>query len=441
MSRVLSLCDPRIRSVCHWAALAVAALALVSCPLIAANTTLEISGVLASASSRLGQPPPPPGNATFSGTITVDSSTGAVTGWDIAMPTASGLPPYEFTTANSTTGTLAGPTVPDVSCPTPAPTHYTVFASINANYPVELYLYSFPQPTSASVSQSLAPQACTITAGGLSGPDVFASVYLSLSFNIAVAITSGTIGPPNQAPAINTGGVNPVYSTAQVIEPGSWVSLYGSNLASGTATWKGDFPQSLLGTSVTIDGRPAYLSYVSPGQINLQAPDDPATGSVSVVVTTPSGAASSTVTLGQYGPSLCLLDGRHVAAIILRADGSGAYGGGTYDIAGPTGTSLGYKTVAVKAGDSLELFGVGFGPTDPPVAAGKPFSGAAPATSAVQFLINGTVVTPSFAGFSSAGLFQINIAPFPSGLGTGDLTIQAMVGGVQSPSGPMLSLQ
>jgi uncharacterized protein (TIGR03437 family) len=74
---------------------------------------------------------------------------------------------------------------------------------------------------------------------------------------------------------------------------------------------------------------------------------------------------SSTITLSQFAPSFFLLDSTHVDGIILRSNGSGAYGGGTYDILGPTGNSLGYATVAAKAGDTLELFGTGFGPTNP----------------------------------------------------------------------------
>jgi hypothetical protein len=63
----------------------------------------------------------------------------------------------------------------------------------------------------------------------------------------------------------------------------------------------------------------------------------------------------------------------HVAAIILRTDGSGAYGSGasSYDILGPTGTSLGYKTVAAKAGDLVELYGIGFGRPIPPCPPGR----------------------------------------------------------------------
>jgi uncharacterized protein (TIGR03437 family) len=241
-------------------------------------------------------------------------------------------------------------------------------------------------------------------------------------------------------PTISSGGIVPINGMVAIIQPGEWVSIYGTNLATSTVVWNGNFPTALGGTSVTINNKLAYLWYVSPTQINLQAPDDNATGSVNVVVTTPSGAATSIVTLGQFGPSFNLLDGKHVAGIIIRSDESGAYGGGAYDVVGPTGTSLGYKTVAAKAGDTLELFGVGFGPTSPVVSAGKAYSGAAPTTNSVQLLINGVAVSPSFSGITSAGLYQINLQ-LPSGVGTGDVPMAATVAGVQTPSGVVLSVQ
>jgi uncharacterized protein (TIGR03437 family) len=246
-----------------------------------------------------------------------------------------------------------------------------------------------------------------------------------------------TSGPP---PTISAGGVTPLYSTATTVEPGSWISIFGGNLASGTATWNGDFPISLGGTSVTIDGKAAYLWYVSPGQINLQVPDDPGTGTVAVTVTTGGGSATGSVTLGPVSPSFSLLDAKHVAGIILRSDGSGAFGGGAYDILGPTGTSLGYKTVAAKAGDTVELFGVGFGPTNPTVQAGKAYAGAAATTNPVVLSINNVPVTPTFAGMVSAGLYQINLV-VPSGLGSGDLALQGTVAGSRTPSGVVIALQ
>src|ERR1019366_10571912 len=59
---------------------------------------------------------------------------------------------------------------------------------------------------------------------------------------------------------------------------------------------------------------------------------------------------------------------------------------------------------------------------------------------AVKLLINNTTVTPSFAGLSAAGLYQINFT-VPSGLGVGDVPLQATVGGTQTPSGIVVSLQ
>ena len=120
--------------------------------------------------------------------------------------------------------------------------------------------------------------------------------------------------------------------------------------------------------------------------------------------------------------------------------GRGAYGGGTYDIIGPTGTSLGYKTVAAKAGDVVELYGTGFGPTKPPVTPGQAFNSAAKTTNPVTLKIDNVSVTPSFAGISGAGLYQMNLT-VPSGLGTGDVSLQGAVGGVQTPSGVVISLQ
>ncbi len=103
-----------------------------------------------------------------------------------------------------------------------------------------------------------------------------------------------------QVPSISPGGVVPLFGTANIIQPGELISIYGNNLAGETAFWNGDFPQSLGGTSVEIDGKPAYLLFVSPGQINLQAPDDTARGTVSVIVTTAAGSDTSTVTLSQF---------------------------------------------------------------------------------------------------------------------------------------------
>jgi uncharacterized protein (TIGR03437 family) len=257
---------------------------------------------------------------------------------------------------------------------------------------------------------------------------------------IDFSYTGQNCAAASSIPTITAGGVVPVYSSATTIQPAEWVSIYGTNLASGTSTWTGNFPVSLGGTSVTIDGKSAYLWVVSPTQINLQVPDDTKTGIVPVVVTTAGGSVTSSVTLAQFAPSFLLLDAKHVTGIILRSNGTGAYGGGAYDILGPTGSSLGYPTVAAKAGDSVVLFGVGFGPTSLAVPAGQAFSGATSTTNAVEVLIGNVNVIPSFAGLSGAGVYQINLI-LPAGLGTGDVTLVASVNAAHTQSTVTIPLQ
>lgn len=266
-----------------------------------------------------------------------------------------------------------------------------------------------------------------------------ANIPLIHAVKLAMAAASPTQVSQSQAPSISPNGVVPVYSAVNTIQPGEWVSVYGTNLASQTTLWNNDFPTNLGGTSVTINGKAAYLLFVSPGQINLQAPYDTATGTVSVVVTTASGSATSTVTLSQVAPSFSLIDTKHVAGIILRNNGSGAYGRGTYDILGPTGNALGYETMAAKAGDSVVLFGFGFGPTTPMVTPGQVYTGAAPMNYTLTLYINNIAVKTTFAGMSGAGLYQVNLR-IPYGLGSGDVPLLAMMGGVQTQPGVMITL-
>jgi uncharacterized protein (TIGR03437 family) len=236
-------------------------------------------------------------------------------------------------------------------------------------------------------------------------------------------------------PTILTGGVTPVYSSATTIQPGSWISIFGINLASGTAIWNGDFPANLGGTTVTIDGKPAFLWFVSPQQINLQAPDDSNFKPVQVSVNTPSGTAISTTTLGAVSPSFLLLaDGKHVTGIVPTPGQPGNSGNG-YDIAGPARP--------VKAGEILVLYGVGFGPTKEVVPAGEAYQSATPTTNSVQVIIGGVTVPQvnvQFSGLVGAGLYQINVL-IPENLGTGDKSIVASIGGVQTQSNVLVSLQ
>ena len=191
--------------------------------------------------------------------------------------------------------------------------------------------------------------------------------------------------------------------------------------------------------SVTVDGKPAFLWYVSPTQINLQAPVDANTGPVSVVLRYGQFTATSTVTLAAAGPSLSLLgDGVHVAGEIPTPNGGGAYGSGTYDLVGPSG-AFSFNTRPVIPGEVLVLFGVGFGATNPSIPAGQPYSGSAPTVNPVTFTIGGISAPVSYAGMTESGLYQFNLT-VPA-TASGDQPIQAQVDGVTTPTGPLVTVQ
>jgi uncharacterized protein (TIGR03437 family) len=292
------------------------------------------------------------------------------------------------------------------------------------------------RPTFITLSLSFTLTLCAGSAFGQAKPPqgkLPAIFHGALSSRLAAADTV--------AVSISQGGVVPIYSAATTIQPSSWISIYGSNLATGAQGWNNDFPTSLNGTSVLINNKPAYLLFVSPGVIDAQAPDDTARGSVVVQVNTPGGNASSTVTLGDVGPSFSVLGAKYVAGVIPRSDGSGTQGGGTYDFLGPKGSPLGFVTVPAKAGDVVALYGVGFGPTttSPPAGGPLPAGPAAIAKDPIQVLINGVAINAP-AALSEAGLYQLNIT-IPPGLGTGDMPIIATVNGVQTPTGIFISLQ
>ena len=247
------------------------------------------------------------------------------------------------------------------------------------------------------------------------------------SATISVAGIFVPVSQDGPAPplGIATNGVVSLDSAISTIQPGSWISIYGSNLASGTYAWNGDFPKSLGGVSVTINDKPGYLSFVGPSQLNLQAPDDTGQGLVNVVVSTPEGSVASSVRLASYAPSFCLLDSQHVAAVIPTPDRS-------YEVASPSNP--------VSGGEVVELYGVGFGPTNPPVPAGQSFSGSAPVTGKVSVTIGGIAASVQFAGITSAGLYQLNVV-VPDGLISGDQPVHATVGGAGTQDNVYISVQ
>ena len=94
------------------------------------------------------------------------------------------------------------------------------------------------------------------------------------------------------------------------VAPGSWIEIYGSNLATSMRGWSSaDFtgvnaPTSLDRTSVTIAGQAAFVDYISPGQVNVQVPNG-GLGSQTVIVSNASGSSSAyPITVNAVQPGL-----------------------------------------------------------------------------------------------------------------------------------------
>jgi len=200
----------------------------------------------------------------------------------------------------------------------------------------------------------------------------------------------------------------------------SWVTIQGANLSAATGDWSslsvnGALPTSLDDVSVTMGGKAAYAYCVSPGQLNVLAPDI-AAGPATVTVTSPGGTGTRFAsTASVYGAAFVLWPDYQVVA--TRQD---------YSYAVKAGTFAGATTVAAKPRYVIILWATGFGPTAP-VGASVPASGGFPT-------VCGAALAPG-----SAGLYQIAIQ-VPTSLADGDWPIQASIGGVQSPAGTILSV-
>jgi len=191
-------------------------------------------------------------------------------------------------------------------------------------------------------------------------------------------------------PSPNAGGItNAANYSGAVLTPGSLLSIYGSGLADTTA--KADklpLPADLAGTQVLINGAIAPLLYVSPLQINAQAPFG-LEGAEATVVVRRWGLESATVRvpIAEAGPGLF--------APVTKLD---------YSLVSPA-NPLARSGIAV-------LWGTGFGEVTPRVAAGAAAPAAGAATVArAEVTVGGRPARVLYCGLAPgfAGLYQINI--------------------------------
>ena len=242
-----------------------------------------------------------------------------------------------------------------------------------------------------------------------------------------------TIGPAlfgQSGPRIT--GISNNASGAPAIESGSWVSIYGTGLSATTRSWQASdivgttLPTTLDGVSVQINGKKAAIYYISPGQLNVQAPTDATAGPVQVQVDNSSGTAAGTATLQNYSPGLFTFQAKYAAA---RHNTDGVY----VAPAGYFGSAA--TSRPAQPGEILQIYATGFGPTTPAVPAGQLVGSPAPLSdlSQLHVTVGGAAATVQYAGIVLPGEYQLNvIVPL---VPDGDQPILATIAGVSSQTG------
>ena len=232
---------------------------------------------------------------------------------------------------------------------------------------------------------------------------------------------------PISTAVVNTAGGTPT------IAPNTWIEIHGSNLAQTTMTWDSwnfanGLPYALAGVSATVNNKPAVILYISPTQINALAPLDSAAGPVPVQVTTQYGK-STPLTPNEQVIAPGFLVGVYPYVAALHLD---------YSLLGPASlTQPGYTFTPAKPGETVVLYAVGFGQTNPPIT--DQLSGAGPLPSLPSVTIGVLPATVTYAGLSGTGLYQLNVV-VPLSAPNGDLALSALYNGVSTQTGVAITV-
>jgi len=263
------------------------------------------------------------------------------------------------------------------------------------------------------------------------------------TLTLAGVLLISAISAKAQPSVISGGIVNAAsFAAGQPVAPGSLVAIFGSGLASGLLQ-SSTVPLSanLGGTSVSINGVPAPLLFVSTGQVNAQMPWDVfppgvTSGTVNVVVTSPQGSSvPMPVTIAASGPGIFSIPaGAGYAVAVNNADGS---------VAAPQGTIPGIVTHPAKVGDALILYANGLGAVDSTPADGDASFDQIRNTLAVPIVLIGGAqaqvlfsgLTPQFPGVNQVNVVVPNTASGPA------VPLQFQMGGITTTNQVVIAIQ
>lgn len=241
---------------------------------------------------------------------------------------------------------------------------------------------------------------------------------------------------PAAAPAIRTANsVLTSFLGSSGFSSNTYVEIYGSGLSTTTRLWAGaDFrgsnaPTSLDGVSVTVNGRPAFVYYISPGQININTPEDTATGPVLIQVTTAIGPSNAvTVNRTRVSPTLQSVTQFNIGGkqyVVAQTPDFRSFIGNPNSLPGVAFTRS-------TPGQTVIIYALGCGPTNPATPAGVVAAQNSPLALPFEIRIGGVpaTVTSAVLAANTIGLYQFNVV-IPT-VSAGDHPIELTIDGVSN---------
>ena len=278
----------------------------------------------------------------------------------------------------------------------------------------------------------------------------FGDTVYTISKTISFIGSCPIAGKLTATRALNGASFLPPFSSS------SMMSIFGTNFTDGgtkRTAGRGDFvdngfPTTLACIAVEMSqsgSTPVRVPvvYVQQDQINIQAPVFANTGPVSLVVIRNPGKPNETrsdvatlTALQSFAPAFFTFGTSNSIAALFANSANIVARPGVVPGASPA-----------KPGDIIELFGTGFGDTNPSTPTGQLApAGVSPLVNPITVSIGGIMLASgdvSYQGLSPGsigGLYQFNVR-IPASAPSGDLPVVITIGGVQTQPGATIPVQ
>ncbi len=269
---------------------------------------------------------------------------------------------------------------------------------------------------------------------------------------LAIFENTGPAGDCNLTGTPTVTGITNAASFGPAASPNELVTVFYSGITGVTNSmagmsnfFAGRFPTELACVAVEFGGVRAPVTYAGIGQINAQIPVNTVAGQTTTrIILNPGrpneirGTVVNGPTVQQYAPGLFTLGAARLSGSTVAAQSAGFA-----LIADPAMIPGGRFA---KSGETVILYGTGFGVTAPVYQSGELPDGPANTRDPVTVMIGGQTLAAGdviYAGLSPgsiSGLYQLNVR-IPANAANGNLPVVVTIGGQRSQDGVTIPVQ